>query len=338
MADKYAQLAFTDAVVAMQPEKNSRAGDTRLAQGKDDTLLLSKLEAGLIAELAQLKAQLKEQSNTQQQGSTLPEADCYRYPQSSGEGELPLIISGLRQLTPRIRAIELKHVSGDDLPAFTAGAHLAIPVVLKDGTLIHRHYSLCSNPNRSNSYEIAVLNEPQPNETNSAEGATKKLAKNLATNTRQQSGSATIHQHFTPGLRLNCSLPNNCFPLERSTAPVVLIAGGVGITPIKAMALKLISQQRDFSLHYCGRSMDEMAFSDRLTRQIGDKLHLYPADEDTKLNIAALLIASAKDTHFYFCGPQELIDDLLRLAQVHGIANSQLHFERFVYRPDNTKS
>lgn len=282
-----------------------------------------------LAELkSKLKVQLQEKLKPQQQvfalkDGSLPESVLQGYPKTSGKGELPLVISGLRQLTPRIRAIELKHAKGGPLPVFEAGAHLAMPVVLKDGKLTHRHYSICSNPNRSNSYEIAVLNEPHKSDK-------------FNSNEVVQSGSATIHQYFTIGLRLDCSLPRNHFPLERSTAPVVLIAGGIGITPIKAMALTLTSQQRDFSLHYCGRSLDEMAFSDRLTRQLGNKLNLYAADEGNKLNLAKLLTTSPSNADFYFCGPQKLIDQLLSTAQEQGIAKSRLHFERFVSAQDVT--
>jgi ferredoxin-NADP reductase/predicted pyridoxine 5'-phosphate oxidase superfamily flavin-nucleotide-binding protein len=289
----------------------------------------------LTNEVSELKAQLKQQLKTQQssaltpeglaQNSSIAKTSLADYPQNSGEGELPLVISGIRQLTPRIRAIEFRHAKGEALPAFEAGAHLAVPVVLSDGKLIHRHYSLCSNPSRTDCYEIAVLNDfnelKKDNELDNSEF--------------EQSGSATIHQYFTLGLRVNCAQPQNYFPLEQSSDPVVLIAGGIGITPIKAMALTLTSQQRDFSLHYCGRTMDEMAFRDRLNRQLGDKLNLYASDEGKKLNMEKLLISSPMKAHFYFCGPQKMIDQLLELAQQHDIASNRLHFERFEHKIDD---
>lgn len=288
----------------------------------------------LTTELAELKARLKEQLKTQEstaltaeglaQNSSIAKTSLADYPQNSGEGELPLVISGIRQLTPRIRAIELRHAKGQALPAFEAGAHLAIPVILSDGKLTHRHYSLCSNPNRTDCYEIAVLNDHND----------LKIANELDKSDIEESGSSTIHQHFTLGLQLNCAQPKNYFPLEQSTDPVVLIAGGIGITPIKAMALTLTSQQRDFSLHYCGRSLDEMAFSDRLARQLGDKLHLYTSDEGNKLNVEQLLFSAPIKAHFYFCGPKKMIEQLLELAQQHGIESSRLHFERFEHKID----
>lgn len=288
----------------------------------------------LTNELSELKARLKQQLKTQQsasltnedlsQNSSVTKRNSPDYPQNTGEGELPLVISGIRQLTPRIRAIELRHAKGQALPAFEAGAHLAIPVVLNDEKLTHRHYSLCSNPSRTDCYEIAVLNDHSD----------LKAANELSNSDIVQSGSATIHQYFTLGLRVNCAQPQNYFPLEQSADPVVLIAGGIGITPIKAMALTLTSQQRDFSLHYCGRTIDEMAFSDRLVRQLGDKLHLYVSDEGNKLKIEKLLVSAPIKAHFYFCGPQKMIDQLLKLAQQHGIESCRLHFERFEHKID----
>ena len=102
------------------------------------------------------------------------------------------------------------------------------------------------------------------------------------------------------------------------------------------MALTLTTQEREFALHYCGRSIDEMAFSDRLTRQLGNKLHLYAADDGNKLNVEELLIISPTNAHFYFCGPKKMIDHLLNLAQQHDITTNRLHFERFFTKADRT--
>jgi len=332
MAHKHAQLEFTETVRAMQQEQSSDAVYATMDPEGGYNSPLSKVEAfdcnrprlltaryseseleslitPLTNEISQLKLLLKEQLKSQLQANLIQKNSPTNYPQTSGEGELPLVISGIRQLSPRIRAIELRHVIGEALPVFEAGAHISIPVVLKDGKLTHRHYSISSNPSRTDCYEIAVLNDQSES--------------------GEPSASAIIHQHFTLGLRLNCSLPENYFPLEYSKASVVLIAGGIGITPIKAMALTLTRQQREFSLHYCGRSLNEMAFSDRLTRQFGNKLTLYVADESNKLNLKKLLQTSPQGAHFYFCGPKKMLKQLLNIAKRNGIATSRLHFERF---------
>lgn len=228
------------------------------------------------------------------------------YPLELGVGELPLVISGIRQLTPRIRAYELRHPEGEPLPEIEAGAHLKIPVQLADSSIVIRHYSICSNPKRRDIYEIAVLQEPSGN-----------------------GGSVAIHKFFNLGLTLNCEAPGNYFQLDDTEAPVVLIAGGVGITPIKAMAQQLKRQGRTFELHYAGRTQTEMAFYDRLKRMLPDTGYFYRSDQDEKLDLASLLKKAGKDSYFYVCGPQPLLDGLKQQALDQNISIDQIRFEQF---------
>ncbi|MFB3078008.1 MAG: FAD-binding oxidoreductase, partial [Lysobacterales bacterium] len=129
-------------------------------------------------------------------------------PEVLGAGPLELVISGVRQLTPRIRAFELRDPTGAELPVVEAGSHLQVPVQLEDGESAIRHYSICSNPARRDIYEIAVLHD--------SEG---------------KGGSVAAHEQFTIGRKLRCGLPQNHFRLHRDERPAVLIAGGIGITP-----------------------------------------------------------------------------------------------------------
>ena len=86
-------------------------------------------------------------------------------------------------------------------------------------------------------------------------------------------GSAAVHRDFRLGLRLNCGLPGNDFPLHDDDRPAILIAGGIGIIPIRSMALALQSAGRPLALHYAGRSAREMAYREALQRQFGSALH-----------------------------------------------------------------
>ena len=228
------------------------------------------------------------------------------YPSELGQGELPLIISGIRQLTPRIRAYELKHRDDITLPKVQAGAHLQIPVKQQTGEMDIRHYSICSNPARQDIYEIAVLREENG-----------------------QGGSLAIHEHFHLGMLLRCQPPQNFFQLHDDARPAVLIAGGIGITPIKPMAQSLCSRGSKFSIHYAGRSLIEMAFRDRLQREFGEQLHLYTADKGERINLEQLIKEAPKDALFYACGPQSLIDQLISAASKHNISPDRIRFERF---------
>lgn len=223
-----------------------------------------------------------------------------------GQGELSLMISGVRQLTPRVRAYELRALDGSDLPEVEAGSHLSVPVPLQNTKLSTRHYSICSNPARRDIYEIAVLKE-----------------------TQGLGGSQAVHESFEIGVQLNCALPENHFRLHADQRPAVLIAGGIGITPIKAMAQALKARGSEFHLHYAGRSDAEMAFSDRLTREITQRLILYRKARSERMDIASILATAPDNAVFYVCGPHRLIDEVVKFADVLKIDSMRIKFERF---------
>ncbi|MBB5206321.1 hypothetical protein HNQ51_003667 [Inhella inkyongensis] len=223
-----------------------------------------------------------------------------------GQGPLHLRISGVRELSPRVRAYELRHPEGADLPAVRAGSHIDVPVRLDSGVLSTRRYSISSNPARRDAYEIAVLRE---------DGGS--------------GGSVAIHRSYQLGMSLHCGLPGNDFNLHDDERPAVLVAAGIGITPIKAMALRLRSQRRPVAMHYALRSRREGAYLDRLEREFGADLRVYAADQGQRLNLAELLAHAPADALFYLCGPQRLLDEAQREAQRLGIAPERLRFERF---------
>lgn len=244
----------------------------------------------------------------------LASSNTTTYPVRLGNGDLPLVISGIRQLTPDVKAIELRSSTGNPLPQINAGAHIEVPVQLTNGELVWRHYSISSNPNRRDVYEIAV-----------------KRADHTVNNTKYdiKSASKSIHQNFTLGLILNCRKPKNYFKLVEQPLPSVLIAGGIGITPIKSMALSLASKNRSFELHYAGRSRSDMPYQDRLIRQFSNQLHLYPSTDSKRLNLSQLIQNSVAGSHFYICGPNRMIDDFLSVARGINIPTANIHYEKF---------
>lgn len=223
-----------------------------------------------------------------------------------GQGPLELIVSGIQQLTPRVRAFELRPVDGSQLPEFAAGAHLQIPVQLNSGEITNRHYSINSDSAQLDRYEIAVRRD----ETG-------------------RGGSAAIHEGLQLGQILHCELPQNNFPLHEDTRPAVLIAGGIGITPIKAMASELNARGIDFSIHLAGRSKNEMAYYDSLKRRYGARFVTYGDVEGVRLNVGDLLSTIPSDAVIYTCGPASLLESVLSQASNLGIAKERLRFERF---------
>ena len=223
-----------------------------------------------------------------------------------GNGPLDLTITGIRQLTPNIRAYELRRLDFGDLPAVEAGSHIQIPVILKNGNLTTRNYSISSNPKRRDLYEIAV--QLEENSTG---------------------GSKAIHEIFEIGTHLKTSLPVNAFPLHTDDSPAILIAGGVGLTPLKPMAQALKSKGQKFSLHYAARSQAHLAYQSKLALDLGDDISFYPSDEGQRINVEDLLKSAPATVIFYVCGPERLIEAVQRTAEKLQIDPARIRFESF---------
>lgn len=203
-----------------------------------------------------------------------------------------------------ICSYELVPVDGAPLPAFDAGAHIDVHLA---GNLV-RQYSLCNLPGETHRYQIGVLRE-----------------------SASRGGSQAMHDHIDTGSVLTISAPKNHFPLVQAKRSL-LFAGGIGITPILAMAEALASRGASFELHYSVRSPERAAFSERIAcSPFNDRVHFHydsgPAAQ--KLDLAALLARPGPDTHVYVCGPQGFIDHVLGSARELGWPAAQLHVEYF---------
>jgi ferredoxin-NADP reductase/predicted pyridoxine 5'-phosphate oxidase superfamily flavin-nucleotide-binding protein len=225
-----------------------------------------------------------------------------------GSGALKLTVTGMRQLTPRVRAYELRAPDRSDLPAVTAGAHLVVPVQLPDGSVVTRQYSLTTHPHRRDMYEIAVLRE----ETG-------------------RGGSAAIHATWRIGTRLALDRPANQFPLHDDDRPAVLIAGGIGITPIKAMAEALKARGNPFELHYSGRTAADMAYRDWLAIAFPEQLHLYVTRSPggTRIDLHSIMRSAPAEALFYLCGPGRLLEAAGMAARELGIPAWRVQSESF---------
>jgi vanillate monooxygenase ferredoxin subunit len=221
---------------------------------------------------------------------------------SAEAARLELRVAKITHPAPRIRVFELVSASGGELPAFTAGAHIDIDIPEIEG----RSYSLLNSPAETDRYRIAVLRE--------AAG---------------RGGSAWMHEHVAEGDILTGSGPTNHFPLSAQAESHLLIAGGIGITPIMAMAARLAADGAAFHLHYCARSREEAAFADDLAARLGERmsLHLDGGDPARGLDIAALLRAKPPGGHAYVCGPRGMIQ-AVREATTHWPAGT-VHWEAF---------
>lgn len=202
-------------------------------------------------------------------------------------------------------AIELQASDGGVLPAFEAGAHVDINL----GNGLTRQYSLCSQPSKTpRSYRIAILREPN-----------------------SRGGSEWVHSDLGAGTHFQISEPRNLFKLTKSSTPVLLLAGGIGITPLLAMAYELKESGRDFQLHYTARSLSRAAFADELTTEFGDSVTLYADNEvgAARFDLDQVLAQAQPAQHIYCCGPGGFIDHVMKQAANAGWDEARLHFERF---------
>lgn len=217
---------------------------------------------------------------------------------------LTLSIASKRLIAETIVLLDLQHPDASELPAFMAGAHLLID--LPGG--LSRAYSLCNDPDERRRYQIAV---------------------NLAPDSR--GGSRAVHELLQMGQRLSVSLPRNHFPLEESAQHSVLLAGGIGITPLLAMARRLQALGRSWEMHYSTRSPARCAFKTELeTGPLAPRTRLYfDAGPGTPMDVKTLLTRASADSYLYVCGPAGLIDHALALGREAGWPSAHLHSERF---------
>lgn len=216
---------------------------------------------------------------------------------------MEVLIQRVTDEADHIRSYELVNPDGGDLPAFSAGAH--IDLYLADGLI--RQYSLFNSPAERQRYCIAVLKAAD-----------------------SKGGSRRVHETLKAGDRLRISAPRNLFELDPEARDSLLIAGGIGITPILAMASQLRASNRSFQLHYCFRQSATAAFVAALqSGPLAANSHLHCSSEGTRLDTQALLAQPVAGRHLYVCGSAQFIDQILTTAKQQGWPDNQLHREYF---------
>ena len=204
---------------------------------------------------------------------------------------------------------------GTPLPDYEAGAHIAVNV---PGGFV-RHYSLYKlMDDEVEGYPIAVLRD------RNSRGGSEKLVDLVG-----------------EGDELMISPPANGFPINHEADQSVLIAGGIGITPILCMAQQLLSQQRDFHIHYCGRSPYRMAFLDVLKTgylSSSTSIHTDDGPASQKFDTVAALGSPAEGKHLYVCGPGGFMAHVLEVAANQGWLGDHIHREYFSATPSEPSS
>jgi len=221
--------------------------------------------------------------------------------QNTDQSHITLRVRRRAEIAVNALLLELESASGEVLPEWPPGAHLDIH--LPSG--LTRQYSLCGAREDRSTYVVVVLREPHG-----------------------RGGSEEIYRELGVGTEFISSTPRDHFRLV-DASEYVLIAGGIGITPIKAMVDELRARGARWRLHYGGRSREHMAFVDELVDLSGDNVSIVPQDVDGLLAVPAIIGNLSPEAAVYCCGPAPLLDAVLTTCAEAG-ASERLHFERFV--------
>ncbi|HEX3634296.1 MAG TPA: cytochrome P450/oxidoreductase [Paraburkholderia sp.] len=194
----------------------------------------------------------------------------------------PVVVTSVSFAGTDIVHVKLASPDGRALPRWTPGSHIDVEC---GNTGISRQYSLCGDPDNAGTFEIAVLREP-----------------------RGRGGSEWLHNTVKAGALLRIRGPRNHFRLDETAKKVVLIAGGIGITPISAMARRAKVLGLDYVVHFSGRTRASMALLGELTALHGERMQVYVSDEGRRNDFSALPVDEG--TQVYACGPARMLDAL----------------------------
>jgi tetrachlorobenzoquinone reductase len=210
-------------------------------------------------------------------------------------------LTSVRYAAADINLYEMRRPDNAVLPPAAPGAH--IDVHLPNG--IMRQYSLVTADGDPHAYVIGIKRDRM-----------------------SRGGSAFIHDKLRVGQTFEVGGPRNHFPLDETVRHTVLVAGGIGITPIWAMAQRLQKRSRSFELHYACRERREAAFVEQIEAMPQAHLHVDHEEGGKPLNIASIVAAAPADAHYYCCGPLPMLSAYE--AATAALDSAQVHAEYFM--------
>jgi ferredoxin-NADP reductase len=215
---------------------------------------------------------------------------------------LRLVLSKVEHMTRDVSKYEFSMPDGSDLPAAAAGAHIDVVVAPE----FFRQYSLSGDPADPKTYQIAVLREDEG-----------------------RGGSKLMHRIFEQGRMVFVSKPLNHFPLEEQASKTFLMGGGIGITPMIAMAHRLHSIKADFVMHYsCSKQANAGFLNDLVNVPWKDHVHLHFSDKGSRADLGEIL-QYQDGAHVYTCGPEIYMQGVLEAAEAGGFPEDNSHKEYF---------
>jgi vanillate monooxygenase ferredoxin subunit len=219
-----------------------------------------------------------------------------------------LRVAKIVDATPQIKVFSMENADGGPLPSFTAGAHVEFKLPVRHDRVEKRCYSMANDPKETGRYVFGILRDP-----------------------KSTGGSSYLHDQVQEGDILEAIGPINNFPLNDTAEQHLLIAGGIGITPILSMARALTTAKAAYRLHYCARSPAEMAFKAEIEKLCGERalLQFDGGDPSRGLDLKALLSHFRLGRHVYVCGPRGLIEAVHSICSAAGWPEDHVHYEFF---------
>ena len=220
-------------------------------------------------------------------------------------GMFKVRVAEVLEETSNIKSFRLKRADGAPFDPYPAGAHIDVV----GPTAVVRQYSLCSPPEELDDYVVAVKLEPE-----------------------SRGGSLALHDHVQVGHELEISAPRNLLSVAEDADRHILVAAGIGVTPMISIAYHLHKAGEEFELHYFARSREEAAFCELLEKRsgFGERVHfhfgLQREQQPAVLDGAFSRLGAA--SHVYTCGPQGFMERV-RESAASVIPEDNVHVEHF---------
>ncbi|MFY9657763.1 MAG: PDR/VanB family oxidoreductase [Methylocystis sp.] len=223
----------------------------------------------------------------------------------SDEASRSVIVAKKNLEAHNMMSFELVDAHGGELPPFSAGSHIDVTI---PGNIV-RQYSICNSPKERNRYVIGVWKDGN-----------------------SRGGSVALHDAVNVGDRLEISLPRNRFRVPKNATRAILLARGIGVTPILSIADDLKTRGVPFELHYVYALMAPNAFSGFIGASSfaeNTTYYLESSKDNQLLNPATLVADRPDDTQLFICGADWWMDPIVSLAKQKGWSDERIHIERF---------
>ncbi|WP_034410961.1 PDR/VanB family oxidoreductase [Derxia gummosa] len=219
---------------------------------------------------------------------------------------IAVVITALRDLAPGIREISFGRADGEPFPVFSGGSHVVVSIPL-GGRVQRNPYSLLGDPEDRATWRIAVRRQ-EPS----------------------RGGSAWLHEQAAVGMQLELAQPMNLFAVVRTAKHHLLVAGGIGITPILSQARQLARMGASFEVHYAFRAPEFAVYAAELEALAPGRVFGHDQSAGDVIDFAKLFAARPLGTHFYICGPGPMVEASMAAGLAAGWPEANLHSEQFL--------